>query len=61
MKNQSELILQLSKLAGGQKKLALLINKPAPRISEWINGTHAISLNTFLEMCNKLNVKYLNL
>lgn len=61
MKNQSELILKMSELAGGQNKLAFLINKPSPRISEWIKGTHAMSLNTFLEMCEKLNVKTLNL
>lgn len=61
MTNQSKLILQFSELAGGQKKLADLINKPAPRVSEWIKGTHAIGLNTFLEMCDKLNIKNLNL
>jgi len=54
--NQKQLLERLIKLAGSQKKLADLIDVDESRLSEWKNEKHAITLNTILKMCEKLNI-----
>lgn len=53
---QTKLFNKLIELSGGRKKFIKNSNIKTERISEYLKCKHEISLNKFLELCEKNNV-----
>ena len=51
---ETEILTQLIKIAGSQKKLAIKSNVPEQRISEWKNSVHSPKLSKLCEMAKNL-------
>ena len=51
---EKEILTQLIKIAGSQKKLAIKSNVPEQRISEWKNNVYSPKLSKLCEMAKNL-------